>query len=112
MLEEITGCEIDSKSAQGLDHQGSVRLLGPVCEDGSAPDLGGSVKFSMHCAPVDKFSRVISRSVQCLRESSVSCYSLSIIELMSCLELALGDVFLLVGKECLPIAGSWNRLSS
>ncbi|XP_057596077.1 endoplasmic reticulum membrane-associated RNA degradation protein isoform X3 [Hippopotamus amphibius kiboko] len=100
----ITDCVVYTESAQGLDYGESVRLLGPVCE---AVHLHLSSlskgQFEMRYAPGLQWTGVpelfpeIFDALESLQSPAIS---LSLMKLTSCLERALGDVYLLIGKEC------------
>ncbi|XP_032341286.1 endoplasmic reticulum membrane-associated RNA degradation protein isoform X3 [Camelus ferus] len=100
----ITDCLTYTESAQGLDLGGSVRLLGPVCEAVHLHLLSLSkAQFEVRYAPWFQWTGVpelfpeIMDTLDSLESPAVS---LSLMKLTSCLERALGDVFLLIGKEC------------
>ncbi|XP_036104799.1 endoplasmic reticulum membrane-associated RNA degradation protein isoform X1 [Molossus molossus] len=100
----ITDCVIDTESAQGLDYQGSVRLLGPVCE---AVHVHFSSltrrQFEVQYAPWLRWTsspELFPEIFDALGSLQSPAVSLSLMKLTACLERALGDVFLLVGKEC------------
>ncbi|XP_066228920.1 endoplasmic reticulum membrane-associated RNA degradation protein [Saccopteryx leptura] len=100
----ITDCVIDTKSAQGLDYPGSVRLLGPVCEAVHV-HLSSLTKgqFEVQYAPWLQWTsspELFPEILDALASLQPPAVSLGLMKLTSCLERALGDVFLLVGKEC------------
>ncbi|XP_072822358.1 endoplasmic reticulum membrane-associated RNA degradation protein isoform X6 [Vicugna pacos] len=100
----ITDCLTYTESARGLDLGGSVQLLGPVCEAVHLHFLSLSkAQFEVRYAPWFQWTGVpelfpeIMDTLESLESPAVS---LSLMKLTSCLERALGDVFLLIGKEC------------
>ncbi|KAK2489735.1 hypothetical protein MC885_006653 [Smutsia gigantea] len=100
----ITDCAIYTVSAQDLNYQGSVRLLGPVCEAVHL-HLSSLTKgqFEVQYAPWlqwTHFPQLFPEIFDALRSLQSPAISLSLMKLTSCLERALGDVFLLIGKEC------------
>ncbi|XP_036876724.2 endoplasmic reticulum membrane-associated RNA degradation protein isoform X5 [Manis javanica] len=100
----ITDCAIYTVSAQDLDYRGSVRLLGPVCEAVHS-HLSSLTReqFEVQCAPWlqwTHFPQLFPEIFESLRSRQSPAISLSLMKLTSCLERALGDVFLLIGKEC------------
>ncbi|XP_053769817.1 endoplasmic reticulum membrane-associated RNA degradation protein isoform X3 [Desmodus rotundus] len=100
----ITECVTDTGPAQGLDFRESVRLLGPVCEAAHS-HLSSLTKeqFGIQYAPWLQWTRspeLFPDIRDALESRQAPAISLSLMKLTSCLERALGDVFLLVGKEC------------
>lgn len=100
----ITDCAIYTVSAQDLDYRGSVKLLGPVCEAVHS-HLSSLTReqFEVQCAPWlqwTHFPQLFPEIFESLRSRQSPAISLSLMKLTSCLERALGDVFLLIGKEC------------
>ncbi|EPQ02018.1 Transmembrane protein like protein [Myotis brandtii] len=100
----ITDCVVGAESAQGLDYQGSVRLLGPVCE---AVHMHFSSlakgQFEVQYAPWLQWTsspELFPEIFDALESRESPAIALSLMKLTACLERALGDVFLLVGKEC------------
>uniref|UniRef100_G1P917 ER membrane associated RNA degradation n=1 Tax=Myotis lucifugus TaxID=59463 RepID=G1P917_MYOLU len=100
----ITDCVVGAESAQGLDYQGSVRLLGPVCEavhmHFSSLNKG---QFEVQYAPWFQWTsspELFPEIFDALESRESPAIALSLMKLTACLERALGDVFLLVGKEC------------
>ncbi|XP_028350542.1 endoplasmic reticulum membrane-associated RNA degradation protein isoform X6 [Physeter macrocephalus] len=100
----ITDCVVYTESAQGLDYGGSVRLLGPVCQ---------AVHFHLSSLTKGQFETRYSPGLQwtgvpelfpemfdALGSLQSLAISLSLMKLTSCLERALADVYLLIGKEC------------
>ncbi|XP_058939334.1 endoplasmic reticulum membrane-associated RNA degradation protein isoform X1 [Kogia breviceps] len=100
----ITDCVVYTESAQGLDYEGSVRLLGPVCQ---------AVHFHLSSLTKGQFETRYSPGLQwtgvpelfpemfdALGSLQSLAISLSLMKLTSCLERALADVYLLIGKEC------------
>ncbi|XP_030708769.1 endoplasmic reticulum membrane-associated RNA degradation protein isoform X4 [Globicephala melas] len=101
----ITDCVVYTESAQGLDYGGSVRLLGPVCQ---------AVHLHLSSLTKGQFETRYSSGFQwtgvpelfpemfdALGSLQSFAISLSLMKLTSCLERALGDVYLLIRKECL-----------
>ncbi|XP_075410363.1 endoplasmic reticulum membrane-associated RNA degradation protein isoform X1 [Tenrec ecaudatus] len=98
----ITECV--SYAESGLDYCKSVRLLGPLCEAVhlhylSLTRVHFDIRYASwfqwtHCPEL--FPEILD-ALQSLQPTAVP---LSILKLTSCLERALGDVFLLLGKEC------------
>ncbi|XP_070233183.1 endoplasmic reticulum membrane-associated RNA degradation protein isoform X4 [Bos mutus] len=101
---KITDCMVYTESAQGLDHRESVRLLGPVCQAvhlhlSSLPEG----QFEMRYAPALQWTGVpelFPEILGALRSPESPSICLSLMKLSSCLERALGDVYLLIGKDC------------
>ncbi|XP_059555779.1 endoplasmic reticulum membrane-associated RNA degradation protein isoform X3 [Myotis daubentonii] len=100
----ITDCVIGAESGQGLDYQGSVRLLGPVCEavhmHFSSLTKG---QFEVQYVPWLQWTsspELFPEIFDALESRESPAAALSLMKLTACLERALGDVFLLVGKEC------------
>ncbi|CAK6446443.1 unnamed protein product [Pipistrellus nathusii] len=100
----ITDCVVGAQSAQGLDYEGSVRLLGPVCEavhmHFSSLTKG---QFEVQYAPWFQWTsspELFPEILDALESREPPAVALSLMKLTACLERALGDVFLLVGKEC------------
>ncbi|XP_015413872.1 PREDICTED: endoplasmic reticulum membrane-associated RNA degradation protein isoform X3 [Myotis davidii] len=100
----ITDCVIGAESAQDLDYQGSVRLLGPVCEavhmHFSSLTKG---QFEVQYVPWLQWTsspELFPEIFDALESRESPATALSLMKLTACLERALGDVFLLVGKEC------------
>ncbi|XP_055288875.1 endoplasmic reticulum membrane-associated RNA degradation protein isoform X4 [Moschus berezovskii] len=101
---KITDCVVYTESAQGLDHRESVRLLGPVCRAvhlhlSSLPEG----QFEMQYAPALQWTGVpelFPEILDALRSLDPPSISLSLMKLTSCLERALGDVYLLIDKDC------------
>ncbi|XP_032506899.1 endoplasmic reticulum membrane-associated RNA degradation protein isoform X10 [Phocoena sinus] len=100
----ITDCVVYTESAQGLDYGGSVRLLGPVCQ---------AVHLHLSSLTKGQFETRYSSGFQwtgvpelfpemfdALGSLQSLAISLSLMKLTSCLERALADVYLLIGKEC------------
>ncbi|XP_038194866.1 endoplasmic reticulum membrane-associated RNA degradation protein isoform X2 [Arvicola amphibius] len=92
------------ESGHSLDYRESVRLLGPVCEAIHLHTLSLTrAQFEMKYSPWFQWTAYpelfleIFDAVEGLHSAAVS---LSVMKLTSCLERALGDVFLLIGKEC------------
>ncbi|XP_019807229.2 endoplasmic reticulum membrane-associated RNA degradation protein isoform X9 [Tursiops truncatus] len=100
----ITDSVVYTESAQGLDYGGSVRLLGPVCQ---------AVHLHLSSLTKGQFETRYSSGFQwtgvpelfpemfdALGSLQSLAISLSLMKLTSCLERALGDVYLLIRKEC------------
>ncbi|XP_073926071.1 endoplasmic reticulum membrane-associated RNA degradation protein isoform X3 [Castor canadensis] len=100
----ITGCVRYEESGQDLDYWGSVRLLGPVCEAIHLHFLSlTKEQFEIQYAPWlqwTSFPELFLEVFGTLGNLPSPATSLSVMKLVSCLERALGDVFLLIGKEC------------
>ncbi|ELK09997.1 hypothetical protein PAL_GLEAN10013324, partial [Pteropus alecto] len=100
----LTDCVICAESAQGLDYWGSVRLLGPVCEAihshlSHLPRRQLEMQFAQWLqwtSSPELFAEIFD-ALESLQSPAIS---LSLMKLTSCLERSLGDVFLLIGKEC------------
>ncbi|GAB1300542.1 ER membrane-associated RNA degradation [Apodemus speciosus] len=89
---------------QSLDYRRSVQQLGPVCE---AAHLHISsltrAQFEVRYSPWYQWTtypELFLEIVDALETSQCAAISLSVMKLAACLERALGDVFLLIGKEC------------
>nr|XP_012807125.2 endoplasmic reticulum membrane-associated RNA degradation protein isoform X2 [Jaculus jaculus] len=93
-----------AESGQSLDYQRSVRLLGPVCETIHLHILSlTSGQFEFQYSPWfqwTNFPELFPEIFDSLKSLYSPAISLSVMKLASCLERALGDVFLLTGKEC------------
>ncbi|XP_031523449.1 endoplasmic reticulum membrane-associated RNA degradation protein isoform X1 [Papio anubis] len=100
----ITDCVSYTESDQDLDYWGSVRLLGPVCEAVHSHFLSLTKgQFEIRYAPWfqwTSFPELFPEIFDALESLQSPAISLSLMKLTSCLERALGDVFLLIGKEC------------
>ncbi|KYO18754.1 endoplasmic reticulum membrane-associated RNA degradation protein [Alligator mississippiensis] len=92
------------KSDQSIDYVKSVQLLGPVCE---------SVHLHLRSLTTEQFevqyalwfqwtnaTELFLEVFGVLERMQVTAIALSLMKLTSCLERALGDVFLLIGKDC------------
>ncbi|XP_066472672.1 endoplasmic reticulum membrane-associated RNA degradation protein [Tiliqua scincoides] len=92
------------ESDHDVDYIKSVRSLGPLCE---------SVHLHLQSFAMDQFqdlfmvwfswtncSEVFVDMFDALKSSCTTAISLCLMKLTSCLERALGDVFLLIGKDC------------
>ncbi|XP_007186104.2 endoplasmic reticulum membrane-associated RNA degradation protein isoform X4 [Balaenoptera acutorostrata] len=100
----ITDCVVYTESAQGLDYGGSVRLLGPVCQAVHL-HLSSLTKgqFETRYSPGLQWTGVpelFPEMFDALGSLQSLAISLSLMKLTSCLERALADVYLLIGKEC------------
>ncbi|MBZ3873618.1 Endoplasmic reticulum membrane-associated RNA degradation protein, partial [Sciurus carolinensis] len=100
----ITGCVSCAGTDQSLDYQRSVRLLGPVCEAVHLHFLSLTKgQFETQYIPWfqwTSFPELFPEIFDALGSQQSPAISLSLMKLTSCLERALGDVFLLIGKEC------------
>ncbi|KAF0883419.1 EMARD protein, partial [Crocuta crocuta] len=100
----VTDCVVYTESAQSLDYPGSVRLLGPVCEAVHSHLLSLTKgQFELRYTPWlqwTAFPELFPEILDALESFQSSAISLSLMKLTACLERALGDVFLLHGKEC------------
>ncbi|XP_025050703.1 endoplasmic reticulum membrane-associated RNA degradation protein isoform X1 [Alligator sinensis] len=92
------------ESDQSIDYVKSVQLLGPVCE---------SVHLHLRSLTTEQFevqyalwfqwtnaTELFLEVFGVLECMQVTAIALSLMKLTSCLERALGDVFLLIGKDC------------
>ncbi|XP_049991679.1 endoplasmic reticulum membrane-associated RNA degradation protein isoform X2 [Alexandromys fortis] len=93
-----------AESGQSLDYRESVRLLGPVCEAIHLHTLSLTrAQFEMKYSPWFQWTAYPELFLQifdALEGLHSVAISLGVMKLTSCLERALGDVFLLIGKEC------------
>ncbi|XP_040584121.1 endoplasmic reticulum membrane-associated RNA degradation protein isoform X2 [Mesocricetus auratus] len=93
-----------AESGQNLDYRGSVRLLGPVCEAIHLHILSLSrAQFEIKYSPWFQWTaypELFLEVFDALESLHSPAISLSVMKLTSCLERALGDVFLLIGKDC------------
>ncbi|XP_039076953.1 endoplasmic reticulum membrane-associated RNA degradation protein isoform X3 [Hyaena hyaena] len=100
----VTDCVVYTESAQSLDYPGSVRLLGPVCEAVHSHLLSLTKgQFELRYTPWlqwTAFPELFPEILDALESLQSPAISLSLMKLTACLERALGDVFLLHGKEC------------
>ncbi|XP_028905344.1 endoplasmic reticulum membrane-associated RNA degradation protein isoform X6 [Ornithorhynchus anatinus] len=93
-----------SESDQSVDYQRCVRLLGPMCQ---------AVHLHLLSLTKDQFAvqyvswfqwtnfpQLFLEIFDALQSLQLTAISLSLMKLTSCLERALGDVFLLIGKGC------------
>uniref|UniRef100_A0A8D2BBW6 DUF4209 domain-containing protein n=1 Tax=Sciurus vulgaris TaxID=55149 RepID=A0A8D2BBW6_SCIVU len=100
----IAGCVSCAGTDQSLDYQRSVRLLGPVCEAVHLHFLSLTKgQFETQYMPWfqwTSFPELFPEIFDALGSQQSPAISLSLMKLTSCLERALGDVFLLIGKEC------------
>ncbi|XP_058521390.1 endoplasmic reticulum membrane-associated RNA degradation protein isoform X2 [Ochotona princeps] len=102
--EAVTKCVNCVETGCDLDYRDSVRLLGPVCDAVQLHFFSLTKgQFETRYAPWLQWTGIpqlfpeIFDSLQSLQSPAIS---LSLMKLTSCLERALGDVFLLIGKEC------------
>ncbi|XP_037374706.1 endoplasmic reticulum membrane-associated RNA degradation protein [Talpa occidentalis] len=100
----FTACIIHAGSGEDLDYPGSVRLLGPVCEAVHSHVLSLTwEQFEARFAPWlewTSFPELFPEVLGALRCARPAAISLGLMKLTALLERALGDVFLLVGREC------------
>ncbi|XP_047588447.1 endoplasmic reticulum membrane-associated RNA degradation protein isoform X6 [Lutra lutra] len=98
-------CALSSPSAsQSLDYRGSVRLLGPVCEAVHSHLLSLTKgQFETRYAPWlqwTAFPELFPEIFAALESLQGPAISLGLMKLTACLERALGDVLVLLGKDC------------
>ncbi|XP_036624513.1 endoplasmic reticulum membrane-associated RNA degradation protein [Trichosurus vulpecula] len=96
-------CYTDSEG-QNVDYLKSVRLLGPVCEAVhthiySLTKAQFEVRYALWFQWTN-FPELFPEIFVALKSLQPEAIPLSLMKLTSCLERALGDVFLLIGKEC------------
>ncbi|XP_022376702.1 endoplasmic reticulum membrane-associated RNA degradation protein isoform X4 [Enhydra lutris kenyoni] len=100
----ITACVMYTRSAQSLDYRGSVRLLGPVCEAVHSHLLSLTKgQFETRYAPWlqwTAFPELFPEIFAALESLQGPAISLGLMKLTACLERALGDVLVLLGKDC------------
>nr|XP_035960251.1 endoplasmic reticulum membrane-associated RNA degradation protein isoform X3 [Halichoerus grypus] len=100
----ITACVTLTQSAQSLDYRGTVLLLGPVCEAVHRHLLSLTKgQFDMRYMPWlqwTAFPELFPEIFDALGSPQCPAIPLSLMKLTACLERALGDVYLLNGKEC------------
>ncbi|XP_053446337.1 endoplasmic reticulum membrane-associated RNA degradation protein isoform X5 [Nycticebus coucang] len=100
---KITGY-VSYHSDQSLDYRGTVKMLGPVCAAVHSHLLTlTEVQFEVGYTPWlqwTNFPELFAEIFDDLKSLQSPAISLGLMKLTSCLERALGDVFLLVGKEC------------
>ncbi|XP_032263338.1 endoplasmic reticulum membrane-associated RNA degradation protein isoform X3 [Phoca vitulina] len=100
----ITACVTHTQSAQSLDYRGTVLLLGPVCEAVHRHLLSLTKgQFDMRYMPWlqwTAFPELFPEIFDALGSPQCPAIPLSLMKLTACLERALGDVYLLNGKEC------------
>ncbi|XP_030894589.1 endoplasmic reticulum membrane-associated RNA degradation protein isoform X5 [Leptonychotes weddellii] len=100
----ITACVAYTESAQSLDYRGTVLLLGPVCEAVHRHLLSLTKgQFDMRYMPWlqwTAFPELFPEIFDALGSPQCPAIPLSLMKLTACLERALGDVYLLNGKEC------------
>ncbi|XP_069343870.1 endoplasmic reticulum membrane-associated RNA degradation protein isoform X2 [Eulemur rufifrons] len=99
----VAAC-VTYESDQSLDYWGSVQRLGPVCEAVHSHFLALTKgQFEIRYAPWfqwTSFPELFPEIFDDLEGLQSPAISLGLMKLTSCLERALGDVFLLVGKDC------------
>ncbi|XP_012880037.1 PREDICTED: endoplasmic reticulum membrane-associated RNA degradation protein isoform X3 [Dipodomys ordii] len=104
LWEAVTGCVSCAEPGQDLDYWGSVRLLGPVCEAVHLHFLTlTKEQFEIQYIPWFQwthFPELFPEIFDALESLPSPTVCLSVMKLASCLERALGDVFLLIGKKC------------
>ncbi|XP_059032434.1 endoplasmic reticulum membrane-associated RNA degradation protein isoform X1 [Mustela lutreola] len=98
-------CALGSPStAQSLDYRGSVRLLGPVCEAVHSHLLSLTKgQFEIRYVPWlqwTAFPELFPEIFAALESLHGPAISLGLMKLTACLERALGDVLVLLGKDC------------
>ncbi|XP_059257450.1 endoplasmic reticulum membrane-associated RNA degradation protein isoform X4 [Mustela nigripes] len=98
-------CALGSPStAQSLDYRGSVRLLGPVCEAVHSHLLSLTKgQFEIRYVPWlqwTAFPELFPEIFAALESLQGPAISLGLMKLTACLERALGDVLVLLGKDC------------
>ncbi|CAD7678263.1 unnamed protein product [Nyctereutes procyonoides] len=100
----ITACVVYTESAQSLDYRGSVMLLGPVCAAVHSHLLSLTKgQFEIRYMPWlqwTDFPELFPELIDALETPGAPALPLGLMKLTACLERALGDVFLLNGKEC------------
>ncbi|XP_045860324.1 endoplasmic reticulum membrane-associated RNA degradation protein isoform X5 [Meles meles] len=100
----ITACVMYTQSARSLDYRGSVRLLGPVCEAVHSHLLSLTKgQFETRYAPWlqwTAFPELFPEIFAALESLQGPAISLGLMKLTACLERALGDVLVLLGKDC------------
>ncbi|XP_073750344.1 endoplasmic reticulum membrane-associated RNA degradation protein isoform X2 [Callorhinus ursinus] len=100
----ITACVTYTQSAQSLDYRGTVRLLGPVCEAVHQHLLSLTKgEFDIRYVPWlqwTAFPELFPEIFDALGSLQCPAIPLGLMKLTACLERALGDVYLLNGKEC------------
>ncbi|XP_013366194.1 PREDICTED: endoplasmic reticulum membrane-associated RNA degradation protein isoform X2 [Chinchilla lanigera] len=100
----ITNCVSYTHPDQSLNYWESVQRLGPVCEAIHLHFLSLTKgQFEIQYAPWfqwTSFPELFPEVFDALRSLHSATISLSLMKLTSCLERALGDAFLLIGKEC------------
>ncbi|CAO2628857.1 Endoplasmic reticulum membrane-associated RNA degradation protein [Lemmus lemmus] len=93
-----------AESGQSLDYRESVRRLGPVCEAIHLHTLSLTrAQFEIKYSPWFQWTaypELFLEIFDALENLHSAAIPLSVMKLASCLERALGDVFLLIGKEC------------
>ncbi|XP_074044202.1 endoplasmic reticulum membrane-associated RNA degradation protein isoform X4 [Macrotis lagotis] len=102
--ETIAECICYTDSGQNVDYLKSVSLLGPVCETVHTHicSLTG-IQFEDQYAFWFQWTNIpelFPEIFVALKSPQPAAVPLSLMKLTSCLERALGDVFLLIGKEC------------
>uniref|UniRef100_UPI00398E59FE endoplasmic reticulum membrane-associated RNA degradation protein-like isoform X2 n=1 Tax=Pristiophorus japonicus TaxID=55135 RepID=UPI00398E59FE len=89
---------------QGLNYVESVRLLGPVCKSVHSHLLSLSTKqfrdqYGLWFRWTDN-TELFVEVFEAIRSSQHTATALSLMKLTACLERALGDVFLIIDKDC------------
>ncbi|XP_042523676.1 endoplasmic reticulum membrane-associated RNA degradation protein isoform X3 [Dipodomys spectabilis] len=104
LWEAVTGCVSCAEPGQDLDYRGSVRRLGPVCEAVHLHFLTlTKEQFEIQYVPWFQwthFPELFPEIFDALGSLPSPTVCLGVMKLASCLERALGDVFLLIGKKC------------
>ncbi|XP_029424340.1 endoplasmic reticulum membrane-associated RNA degradation protein isoform X4 [Nannospalax galili] len=100
----ITDCVSYTESGQSLDYWESIQQLGPVCEAVHLYILSLTrEQLEIQYAPWfqwTSFPELLPEIFAALESLHLPSIALGMMKLASCLERALGDVFLLIGKEC------------
>ncbi|XP_023567764.1 endoplasmic reticulum membrane-associated RNA degradation protein isoform X3 [Octodon degus] len=100
----ITKCVSYTDPDQSLNYWESVKRLGPVCEAIHLHVLSlNKEQFEIQYSPWfqwTSFPELFPEVFEALGSLHSAAISLSLMKLTSCLERALGDAFLLIGKEC------------
>uniref|UniRef100_A0A8C3T0P1 Uncharacterized protein n=1 Tax=Chelydra serpentina TaxID=8475 RepID=A0A8C3T0P1_CHESE len=95
---------LESGQYQNVDYIKSVQMLGPLCE---------SVHLHLQSLTMEQFevqyslwfqwtncTELLLEVFAALESMEATAIALSLMKLTSCLERALGDVFLVIGKDC------------
>ncbi|XP_056675040.1 endoplasmic reticulum membrane-associated RNA degradation protein isoform X7 [Monodelphis domestica] len=100
----LAECICYTDSGENVDYLKSVSLLGPVCEAVhthiySLTKAQFEVRYTFWCQWTN-FPELFPEIFVALKSLQPEAIPLSLMKLTSCLERALGNVFLLIGKEC------------